>query len=53
MTQNDHQTEGMTHYVGGETIFFYEVLYGQAARSSSNNIADAELLGRILKWQSL
>lgn len=51
MTQNDHQTEGMTHYVGGETIFFffYEVLYGQAARSSSNNIADAELLGRILK----
>lgn len=22
MTQNDHQTEGMTHYVGGETIFF-------------------------------
>lgn len=49
MTQNDHQTEGMTHYVGGETIFFYKVLYGQAARSSSNNIADAELLGRILK----
>lgn len=34
-------------------FFFYEVLYGQAARSSSNNIADAELLGRILKWQSL
>lgn len=23
MTQNDHQTEGMTHYVGGETIFFF------------------------------
>lgn len=33
MTQNDHQTEKrMTHYVGGETVFFSsEVLDGQAS----------------------